>query len=248
MTTLPITRDFDIGRVVRRTFEILKANPGVFAALALMLVAPGYVITGLVTLKYGADNFTAISLISLPTSCVYMLGDGAMILAALRGLEGERAAVGPSLRAAAKRWLALIGLMWIVNILTTLAAILLLFPAFIVATRWSMSVPALLVKGRDPSNAMRLSSDYTTGHRWKIFALGCAYFIAKIVGELILGGLTAWMIEGAAGTGNIWGLCVLTPLFQTLTAPVFAAGIASVYFELRGDRDSGVARVAAVFD
>ncbi|HEX5950038.1 MAG TPA: hypothetical protein VFZ96_03460 [Actinomycetota bacterium] len=115
----------------------------------------------------------------------------------------------------------------LVGILTALAVlgglILLIIPAFIFFTRFSVSVPVLVVEGRRGTNALSRSWDLVTGHSWPVFGtLLVAAMLSGLVSAVLTLPFAGWFVQG-----------LLAGIASTITTPFFALVLALIYFDLR---------------
>ena len=249
--TLATTERFDIGRVIGRMFGVIGRNFGVFAALALLLSGLPTALLGLA--RTGLLPSTGALDLGLSWSLLFNMLIGAWLQAALiRGsisdLNGARAAFGDCLGTATGDILPLIG----VSILTTVICVMGLFffvvPGIILALILSVSAPVRVVERTGVFAALGRSGDLTRGHRGAIFLLFLLYGVGMVVGGLVLSLATAPL--AFVGQSHVLvDAVVITPLVGAFTALIGAAGIASIYFELRTVKEGiGIEALAAVFD
>ena len=249
--TLATTERFDIGRVIARAFGVIGRNLAVFAALALLLSGLPTALLGLA--RTGLLPSTGALDLGLSWSWLFNMLIGAWLQAALiRGsisdLNGARAAFGECLGTATGDILPLIG----VSILTTVICVMGLFffivPGIILALILSVSAPVRLVERTGVFAALGRSGDLTRNHRGAIFLLFLLYGVGLAVGGIVLSLATAPLtLAGPAAV--VIRAVVIEPAVGAFTALIGAAGIASIYFELRTVKEGvGVEALAAVFD
>jgi hypothetical protein len=128
------------------------------------------------------------------------------------------------------------------------AMILLLVPGLMLATAWSVSLPALAVERLGPVTALRRSLALTRGNRWSIFGPALVVWIAS-TGMYIL---AAKIFGGGASLVVAFRMplfaYVIGPIVNTLREICLAALLAAIYVELAGlDGHTSSARVAEVF-
>ena len=132
---------------------------------------------------------------------------------------------------------------------TFVGLFLLIVPGVILALALCVSAPAQVVEGHGVFEALGRSSDLTRNHRGAILLLFVLFFIGfailRAFAEIVP--LTASFASiGAADTTK---LMVVDPLIQALSALLGAAGIASIYFELRTIKEGvGVEALAKAFE
>src|SRR5262249_26478998 len=86
---------------------------------------------------------------------------GALIYGSMRGLEGQAASIEDCFRTGSRRWLPMLGLMIGSALLACLGLILFIVPGVLLALRWSVAGPVLLLEGRGIAESMGRSADLT---------------------------------------------------------------------------------------
>jgi hypothetical protein len=153
---------------------------------------------------------------------------GAVAWAAAGVLVGREPDLGESYRfGLARLWSILL-----VSLLAGLAVlggfILLVIPGFIFLTRFSVSVPALVVEGKRGRAALSRSWNLVKGQSWPVFG---TFVVAGLLTGAVSGILTApfsdsWFLRGLfAGIGS------------ALTMPFTALVLSLIYFDLRVRKD-----------
>ncbi len=252
MTDTAATR-FEIGRVIGNTFEVLGRNfvPFILVALALSGI-PAFVLQ---MLSFSSGGLSAThSLLSL----VFMLIravlafvlQGALVAGAISSLNGNRIDLGAMLSRGASAALPLFGLAILEGLGLVLGFVLLIVPGLILATVWSVAVPALVVEQTGVFGAFTRSGDLTRGRRWSVFGLLVIYavlaWIVSAIGTAVVmglgGGISAMAVAGAPS----FPLAIFSAIVATLLGALSASGGAALYYELRLTKE-GVAP-QAVFD
>ena len=251
MTSISSGGQFEMGRVVSRTFEVLGANLIPFFLLALLAVAPRAGLTWL-SQTYVKD-IEARNLVALPIGLVAaMVGcwvKGAIIFGAYQWFGEKRASVPAMLSAGLRSTLPLFFISICAGFMTGLAALALLVPGLMLATRWAVASPLQVVQRTGVFDSMGRSADLTKGRRWAIFGLVIAYVLAVVVIEIALAAVSGASLAAFATTLNsgIYAT-VLTPLMTAAILPISAVGLTSIYYELRATRDGfGADSTAEVF-
>ncbi len=257
MTYAPPPR-FEIVRVVSRMSGVLSRNLPTFAVLALAL-------SGLPTLVLGIAQLAATSavesglgvaaiasggmmggLLALLVSCLLQ---AALIHGTISDLSGRPVVLGDCLATAVRNVLPLIGIAICATLATAFGFMLLVAPGVILALAFCVSGPAQVVEGHGVFDALRRSRDLTRNHRGAILLLFVLYGVAWLMLQSVIGAfaLTTALISPALAVG--FGALVVAPILQTLGALIGAAGVASIYFELRTIKEGvGVEALAAAFD
>jgi hypothetical protein len=136
--------------------------------------------------------------------------------------QARRHRSGSVLRVAWKRAGALLGVSLLTGIGVGLGLFLLVVPGLILFTRWSLAVPAVMLEGRSPRDAMRRSAELVKGHGWRVFAIfltvtACAFGASFLLERLLAGPL------------GLWGALTLA---ATLTTPFAAHALNVVYYRI----------------
>jgi hypothetical protein len=129
---------------------------------------------------------------------------------------------GSAFHAAWKRAGGLLGVSLLTGIGVGVGLFLLVIPGLILFTRWSLAVPAVMLEGRSPRDAMRRSSELVKGHGWKVFA------IFGIVSAGAFG--TSFLLEQLlSGPLGLWAALTVA---ATLTTPFTAHALNVVYYRI----------------
>jgi hypothetical protein len=252
---------FEIDRVVRRTFSVIKNNLAVFALLSLIMIIPWSTLTALQPRPrvWFLLDFNSVVL-TAATWLIYLFGSfvlqAAVVHATVADLNGRRASFADCLSTGLKHFVPLLLIAVIYFVVIFIGLILFVVPGIIIAVMLSVAVPARVVEHTGILGAFDRSQDLTKGYRWIIFALLVAYFIVQMIISTItlsiamLGFVpTAETIAIATGTGIAWPVILASTLAQMINAVLSATGTASIYYELRQVKEGvGADALASVFD
>jgi Membrane domain of glycerophosphoryl diester phosphodiesterase len=245
---------FDFGRVIGGTFGLIGRNFLPFLLLAALLAGLPYF--GILVLQsaLAATDPGAMVLASFGASIGSLLAamilQGALTRASIDDLSGKGVSIGPALSSGLRYFFPLLGLGIFLGLGIMLGLILLIVPGIILAIRWMVSSPPIVVEDVGITEAMGRSATLTKGHRWALFGLCLLYLIlvyaVTIVATLLTGSFeTATMGVGIYSTAAL----IILPVVQTLLSLVGTVGVASTYFELRRIKEGvNVADLASVFD
>ncbi len=240
--------DFRVGRVLSRTFSVLSRNLLPFCLVTLIAALPNLLI-----FTPGARGFGAATLTPGASAVRLVLGFGlAMMLNALsqaivlygafQDMRGQPVHLMESLQIGLRRFFPVLGVAIGVAVLTGLAGLLLVIPAFIVATMLLVAMPACVVEQLGPAASMSRSKQLTKGHRWKIFGLWLlAMFVSGILQSVLIG------LAGVIG-GPILALIVFLA-WSAIFGAFYAIMVVVIYHDLRVTKEGvDTDQIAAVFD
>lgn len=245
---------FEMGRVVSRTFGVIGRNFVVFAVLALIVAGVPVVLVNYLTEAAAAGaTFDArlgsgiASLISFLASCVLQ---AALIHGTISDLNGRKAAFGDCLATGMRFLLPVVGVSILTGLAVALGFLLLIVPGVLMGLAWCVNVPVVVVERTGITSTFSRSADLTRGCRWPILGLVVAYglvaWVIDVVGVVASHGFSVASLT--AGGLNPIELVVLT-VVQVAQALIGAAGIASIYYELRTNKEGVSAhQLASVFD
>ncbi len=245
---------FDTGRVTSRTFGVIGRNFIVFASLALIVAGIPEAIV-----RYFAQSATAgaaydahlgaaiAGLISLLASCVLQ---AALIHGTIADLNGRKAVFGDCLSTGMRFLLPVLGVSILTGIAVVLGFVLLIVPGVLMALAWCVNVPVVVVERRGVTATFSRSADLTRGCRWPILGLSVAYLLVALLIDAV--GVVAsrgFSVAGLAAGGFNPAAWIVLTIVQVAQALVGAAGIASIYYELRSNKEGVSAQqLASVFD
>jgi hypothetical protein len=157
---------------------------------------------------------------------------GATARAAAAAVAGEDLGVGRSYRFGLARAWSLLAAILMVVLLTVAGLVALFFPGVFVAVMLVATVPALVVEGRRPSDALARSWSLVAGHWWHAFG--------TVLLTWLLVGLTTGVVDGVAGRliGAGWLAQTLVQAVVMTVATPFAVLVAVLlYLDLRARRE-----------
>ena len=256
MTTFDaVSTRFDMGRVASRTFGVIGRNFVVFLLLAVVLagVPQGIARYFSQSAVLGGGGVWA-SLISLIAGLIGFVGvavlQAALIHGTISDLNGKKADFGDCLSTGLKFLLPVIGISILTGLAVGFGCLLLLVPGVMLGLAWCVNVPVVVVERKEVFAAFGRSADLTRGHRWAILGLivvwALAVWLIDVVGIAATAGFSLEGLARGAFNGPQWALLTVLQVIQSLIA---AAGVASIYYELRSTKEGvGPESLAAVFD
>jgi hypothetical protein len=226
----------DIGRVLSDGLGVLGRNFGPFFLLALLLEGiPSALIAYsqlMARLNPAFGVFGLVGLLALLITAPMM--QGALVSGSMDDLDGRRVSINSCLEAGRRHWLRLLGLDILVALGVCLGTILLIVPGVLLALRWSVCIPALVLEGRGVQEAMGRSADLTQDRRWPIFLLGLIFLGAMILLQIALTivGLPFGSLYNSAAFS-----AVTTPFINTCTSVLAYPILTALFRQLRRDKE-----------
>jgi hypothetical protein len=274
MATEPPKPNIDVGRVLSRAFEAIKANALPFFGLALLLVGlPAfagqyYMITRFEsqTAFLNSPDRAELRDFNFLLSPAFWAPVAAVLLASLIGylllqvmvtrstilqLGRRQPDIAGSFTLAL--WLALpaFGLTICVFFLLMIGFILLFFPALMIWCALIVALPVLVQERAGIFRAMARSRALTRGSRWRIFLLVILIWILSMMVSGVTGaiGATTTSFDGTSVIQNPIVSGLASALGSTVTGLVTTVLVAALYVELREVKEgAATADLATVFD
>lgn len=228
----------DIGRVMSRTFSVIARNPAIFILSAFLLggIPAGLTSAAQLLVTEGAGDVTwqMVTTVGAIGWLAYIVAatllQAVLVRIAIAGLGGGSLSLGEAFRSSISLILPLIGLSIMTALGIGLGFLLLFVPGVMLACAWAVAVPALVEERGGVFEAMGRSRALTRGSRWYVFLLFAIYLIAASM----LGGFSGGLSQFGIALPVTLTLDVIT---STATSMVAAAGVASLYVELRTVRE-----------
>lgn len=267
---------FEIGRVIERTFGVLRRDPVPYLLLGLILYALPQLVWFLL-FSARSVSMTAQNLATLNPVAVWShLGLPAILLSVLIwvvglalqpalfsgmvvGLSGGKPQLSRMLAVGVRLALPVFAVVLIATICFSIGMVLLIVPGVIVGLMFCVAAPVRVAEGPGIIRALRRSSELTQGHRWSLLGLFAIFFaifigislfagLISVVLTFVSGGVAAMAVSGGSGALPV-ALMVVNAIVGSLESLLIMAAIASIYVELRGLKDGvGPATLAAAFD
>lgn len=149
---------------------------------------------------------------------------------------GERAGVGESLRYGLGRLLPLIVAYILFTIIFVIGFVALIIPGIWLATKLSMTFPAVVFERKGPFGAIGRSWSLTGGNFWRTLGTLVVVFLIAFVLQLVLGGVVGGILGASDSTSELTVAIVLTLvnlITLALTYPLWAAVTTVLYYDMR---------------
>jgi len=243
---------FDLGRVIQRTFTTIRENAAIFFGASTVMVGAPSAVMGLgqsTAVTRGAGFLTMAAGWVFYLVGLYML-QGMVVKAAVNGFNGKATSFGQAFDVGVKMFLPLLGLAIIAALGAGLGYLALIVPGVIISVMWSVASPAVVVEKRGVLESLQRSRDLTRGYRWNVFGLMVIYMLLSWIIGAAVGALGLATGGGFLdGSPNLWVNTASGVVVNILSAVVASAGVAALYYELRTVKEgAGPEALAAVFD
>ena len=237
-------RRLDIGKVLSDGLGAAARNFGPFFLLALLLQGvPSALLTyGQLMAKANAGFGIFAILGGAATLVTVPMLQGALIYGTMRDLDGRPASITECMTVGRRHWLMLLGLAILSTLAVGLGLVLLIVPGVLLALRWAVAGPLVVLEGRGIQEAMGRSADLTRDRRWSIFLLGLIFLGLLMVVEFALTAVGA-VFYGLANSSQVSTL--LSPAVNMCTSLLVYPIATALFRELRGDQEGGDPEVLA---
>ncbi|CAM3881413.1 hypothetical protein [Litorimonas haliclonae] len=262
---------FDVGRVLGRTFSAIKNNLVKFGLLCFVVVGIPLFLVGLWPLFiYGgegmmsggemSDNVIAGTVIgSLIGVIVYILSycvvSAILTHACFKDFAGEEVSLKRSGRTALALFLPLIGVLFLYFLGLMIGFMLLIIPGIFLLLGWYLVIPVLLVEKTGVLETLSRSWELTKGYKRWILLVTIILTIISFVFSIVI--TLVSVPFGDPNTAALTGASVafwvvnsfVSALAQCFAVMINSAAVAAMYFEIR-DLKEGITpeSIASVFD
>ena len=258
-STAPAVGRFEIGGVVRRMVSGISGNWQVLVVVALVTgaLSAAFTVLSLSQIMRFVDAANPTAMLSMFTSPVYWLtvfgsmSVGTFSMAAMLGAlvrnETGTPTIGSAFAVGLRCFLPMVALtvLWVLGLLV--GYILLVVPAIILATMWSVAAPALVAERLNPIAAFGRSRALTKGIRWPVFGALLLFVIVYLV--------IAYGVQGFSSTGmlslyksNMVAATIIGLLSSSVLSILTSAFLAGLYGEVLESKEGGShSKLAEVF-
>jgi hypothetical protein len=261
--------EFRTGSVIARSFSVFFRNIAPFGLLALVLTSPTYVYAILAgpsdlaeigEFEAGVGTQLVVGIIEI---LLTYLVTAALVYGTIQDLKNRKVSVGDCFSQGLARMLPALGVAIVSGLVTLLAAIPIIFAAFIPLAIPILAIPAVIVLimlwvaipvavvERRGINSLGRSTELTKGYRWRIFFVLLILIAILIAMSLLVGVAIAGMAIGGSGemSTTITGAVVMEWILSALISAFLAVTYAVSYHDLRVAKEGvDTDQIAAVFD
>lgn len=243
----PTQAKVDVGRVLGRGFEALKANfLGFFAAALLLAGVPAFLIqylafSGLRTMDpsviFSWYFWGPLAATLFATLLGNALLQGVLVRSTILHLSGRDGDLGASILFGLRLLLPIIGVTICVGFLVGLGFLLLIVPGVMLYCALIVSIPALVEERRGVFGSISRSRELTRGSRWQVFLLLVLFWIFSTIISTVLSAVTGvTMVISPTGVPTMPDPILagaVNGIASSLTAVIVAVVLAALYVELR---------------
>lgn len=262
---------FDVGRVLGRTFSTIKNNVVKFGILAFFVMGLPMFFLGLWPLFMGAgegllseseysESFLVGSIAASFFGVIlylflYLIVQAILIHACFKDFAGERVNLKASSKTALALSLPLIGLMILYSLGLAMGFILLIIPGILLFLGWYICIPVMVVEKKGVTESLGRSWELTKGYkRWILLLVIILWIISAVISGVLTLASTPFgdptMAPLTGGSNSFWMMYAFTSaLAQAFTVLISTAAVAAIYYEIR-DLKEGITpeSIASVFD
>ncbi len=232
-------RPLSIGEILDASFQVYRRH---FSALAtIVLVCNGLPILLQIYGSSGTGLHWSLTLLYIILVVVLsLIATGATVFVVSESYLGRSITA----REALARATPFVGPLIIVSLLVGLVAfigfLLLVIPGIIAVCGLALAVPALVVEGSPPTDAMGRSWALTRGYRLRMFGLFVLIFLLIFIPYVAVMGTfgVASAVFGSAGAKGVGAAIILlgtvvAAIVQLLLSPLYQAALVITYYDLR---------------
>jgi|TARA_R110000822_G_scaffold44116_8_gene118601 hypothetical protein len=226
----------DISRVLNNTFGVITRHPAIYLGLSFLIIgipnallqtAEGNFTTGSngfnISTSYSSQGLSFFVLMLLS-----ILLQATLIVATLNDLGGKPLSLGECIATALKKLLPLIGLGIVMGLGIGFGLLFLIIPGVILYLMWIVATPVMMAEDRGIIDSLKRSAQLTSGSKRLIFVLLLIFVIITTVFGLLVA------FVGSLSTPL---LVLVTLAINTINGALQAAGVASIYVDLRTARE-----------
>jgi hypothetical protein len=227
--------DFRIGNVVSQTSSVLSRNFLPFFIIVAVAQLPTIVVSEFIIQPATApeqilQSLPPLGLVLVLAVILGTLSQAMVVYGAFQDMRDHPVSLGETVQVGFSRFFPLLGMSIVAGFAAIFAAILLVFPAFILLAMWFVAAPVCVVEQLGPLKSLGRSQQLTRGHRWPIFGLFVLIIIISVVADSIVSLLLA------AIAGKVLVL-VWKIIWDGAWGAFYAIAVVVTYHDLRGTKE-----------
>jgi hypothetical protein len=160
-------------------FQLLFSHLSLFSLVILTVWLPGNLLINAMAYS-GANDASAVKTFQMNNILEGLFGPihaAAMIYALARIKSGQKVTYFDAIGMGFRRWGSLFGARFTTGLLIMLGLFALVVPGIMMAIRFALVDPIVVLEGLNGSEARQESADLTRGHRWSIFGAYVLFFM-----------------------------------------------------------------------
>jgi hypothetical protein len=194
----PVESDFRLGQAISRTGGLVRRN---FPAFFLISALPNVLLSAAHLHVVGSGWGFVLSIVGMVLAT---LSQAVVLRSAFQDLQGLHADLAGSMRIVARRFLPIVGVVFVVTVLGVIGIAAFILPGLFAFTTFFVASPACVVERLGVLSSMGRSANLTEGNRWKVFALLLMIFISDAIAEVTIDEVFATMTGAALAAHVIW--------------------------------------------
>lgn len=237
-------RGFRVGRVLGDSFRVLGANLLPFLTIALLLVAPVYLLRRWYALAEAPilDSDTFFFAATFVELLLGFTAEAAVVYGTFRQLQGRRPTFADTVATGLRKVLPVVLVSLVVITLMVLGFMLLVVPGLVVLTIYWVVVPAAVVENLGVRASLNRSANLTGGYRWRLSGIVLVVIALEIAAGTVIG------LGSGVASDRGHSLVVEWLVSGAMTA-LYAVLATVSYRELRRAKEGAeVDEIAVVFD
>ena len=120
----------------------------------------------------------------------------------------------------------------LISIGVSIGTIFFIIPGIVICIAWILAILLVVDKGKNPTEALTLSNNYTYGNKWRIFWIYSIVYLVFFIAVSILGGIGYAIAEDSDGLSFLISFIAL--VLVLFTAFISIGLQASIYKQLAG--------------
>jgi len=235
--------EFRMAKVWGDGWEIFCQTPVVYVAIVLAEFLLGMGIARLLSLPLSPDAVHGARVFAfvIALACMFALaalGHALVALLVYQQFNHTPETLSANLRRVASRALPLLITGLLVSLAVCAGFALLVVPAFIAITAYSVAVATCAVEATNPAASLKRSAELTRGHRWPVFGLIISFGVVSALLDAIVRFIWTAVLGQPAPNGV---LALLQTCVRLAPTAYLVVAWAVVYCHLREIKDSGSA-------
>jgi hypothetical protein len=242
-----------IGEILDAAVSLYRARFGQLVRYAAIVVVPVQLLLTIVLLSAQPDNYSvSVSGNATPQFHTSRAQLGATVVVVVAGwlthafvaavttrivanaYVDSAEAAPEAARSAARRFLPVVAVAFLVGICEVLGLFLCGVGTFAAQALFIAAIPVVILERRRVFAAMSRSVELTRSHFWHVLGVVLtASSIGAILNVALVAGLRIWAARGASSSALVGAQGVVNVIASVLTTPFVAAATVALYFDLR---------------